>query len=77
MTWLTRATASLDLGCSIPAAAVRPAARETILRLLTFPTFGVRRAAARATGRGLLESLELDSVVADTLTAPPRHFSTW
>ena len=34
---------------------------------------GVRRGAAA--GRGLLESSELGSVVADTLTAPPRHSS--
>ena len=68
VTWLTRAAASLDLGCSIPFP--RPLARLSAAFLLTFPTFGVRRGAAA--GRGLLESPELGSVVADTLTAPPR-----
>ena len=76
VTWLTRAAASLDLGCSIPfprSLARPPSVRSSAAFLLTFPTFGVRRRAAA--GRGLLESPELGSVVADTLTAPPRHSS--
>merc|ERR1712154_2773 len=66
VSWLTRAAASLDLGCSSPSVSACPPPPSHV------PDF--RGAAA---GRGLLESLELGSVVADTLTTPPRHSCSW